>query len=68
MVKIYVRPGENIHSALKRFRKICEKEGITKEYKKHSYYESTSEKRRRCKIKAIRMQARHNDQNSNNSS
>ena len=64
MVKIYVRRGENIYSALKRFKKLCEKESITKEYKKHAYYESPSEKKRRNKVRAIRMRAKTSDDQS----
>jgi small subunit ribosomal protein S21 len=32
---------------VKRFKKMCEKEGLTKDIKRSSYYEKPSEKRRR---------------------
>ena len=47
MIKIRLRPGEQTDSAMRRLRKICEKEGVMKEYKKHQFYEKPSDKRRR---------------------
>jgi len=32
---------------LRRFKKLCEKEGLTKDIKRNSYYEKPSERRRR---------------------
>ena len=32
---------------LKRFKKLCEKEGLTRDIKRNSYYEKPSERRRR---------------------
>jgi small subunit ribosomal protein S21 len=32
---------------LRRFKKLCEKEGLTKEIKRRQYYEKPSERRRR---------------------
>jgi len=43
---------------MKRFKKMCEKEGLIKDIKRQSYYEKPSEKRRR----RIRKAARTNDQ------
>jgi len=40
---------------LKRFKKLCEKEGLTKEVKRNSYYEKPSERRRRQLRKAMRQ-------------
>ena len=39
---------------LRRFKKLCEKEGLTKQIKRHSYYEKPSERRRRQTRKAAR--------------
>jgi small subunit ribosomal protein S21 len=40
---------ENIDMLLRRFKRLCDKDGIKKEYKKHQFFESRSEKRRRIK-------------------
>lgn len=59
MAKIFLKPKEGIKSALHRFKKEVNKADIMKEYSKHSYYESPSEKRRRkekAKIKELRRQ------------
>lgn len=44
---IKVKDGENLDSALKRFKKQCMKFEIMKDFKRHEYYESKSLKRRR---------------------
>ncbi len=54
MVKIYPKRGEKIEYALKRFRKLCEKEGIIREIKKRAYYEKPSELKARRNRKAIK--------------
>ena len=33
--------------ALRRFKKICDREGLTRDMRKHSYYEKPSEKNKR---------------------
>jgi len=47
MIKIKARSGESIQQMMKRFKKMCEKEGLIKDIKRQSYYEKPSEKRRR---------------------
>ena len=58
MIKIKSRSGESIQQMMKRFKKMCEKEGLIKDIKRQSYYEKPSEKRRRRNRKA----ARNNEQ------
>lgn len=41
-MKIEIKPGESIDSALKRFRRECEKEGIIQDMRKHEFYKSPS--------------------------
>ena len=53
-IKIRSRANESIDQMLRRFKKLCEKEGITKQIKRHSYYEKPSERRRRRMRKAAR--------------
>jgi len=47
MIKVKARGNESIQQMLRRFKKMCEKEGLTKEIKRTSYYEKPSERRRR---------------------
>ncbi len=47
MIKVTSRPNESIEQLVKRFKKVCEKEGLTKDIKRTSYYEKPSERRRR---------------------
>ena len=54
MIKIKARGGESIQQMMKRFKKMCEKEGLIKDIKRQSYYEKPSEKRRRRTRKSAR--------------
>ena len=54
MIKIKARGGESIHQMMKRFKKMCEKEGVIKDIKRQSYYEKPSERRAREKAEAVR--------------
>jgi len=58
MLKIRARGDESVEQMLKRFKKLCEKEGLTKEIKRNSYYEKPSERRRRQLRKTIRQALR----------
>ncbi|QTQ11265.1 30S ribosomal protein S21 [Treponema parvum] len=42
MPSIYVDDSENLEKAIKRFKRMVEKEGIIREYKKREYYEKPS--------------------------
>jgi small subunit ribosomal protein S21 len=56
-VRVLVKNNEPLEKTLKRLRKICNNEGITREIKRTSVYEKPSEKRRRKereRLKAIR--------------
>lgn len=46
---IKVRPGESFESAYRRFKRMCEKDMIFTEIKKHERYEKPSEKRKKKK-------------------
>lgn len=54
MIGIYVKEGESIDSALKRFKKECVNAGIQSEIKKREFYEKPSEIRKRKKEAADR--------------
>jgi small subunit ribosomal protein S21 len=45
--EIKVEEGESIESALRRFRRECQKEGVLSEIRKREYYEKPSERRKR---------------------
>lgn len=51
-IRIKSRHNESIQQMLRRFKKLCEKEGLTKEVKKRQYFEKPSERNRRAKRKA----------------
>ena len=42
MAKIIVDDSENLEKAIKRFKRMVEKEGIIREYKKREYFEKPS--------------------------
>jgi small subunit ribosomal protein S21 len=52
-IRVKVRQNESIAQMLRRFKKLCEKEGLTKEVKRRQYYEKPSERRRRARRKSI---------------
>jgi len=56
MIRVKARGNESIEQMLRRFKKMCEKEGLTKEVKRTSYYEKPSERRRRRLRKAIKRE------------
>jgi len=47
MIKVKTRGNETAEQMLRRFKKACEKEGLTKDIKRVAYYEKPSEKNRR---------------------
>lgn len=49
MVKIKARGSESLEQLLKRFKKACEKEGLTREMKRGAFYEKPSVVRNRQK-------------------
>ncbi len=57
-VRVQVKNNEPLEKTLRRLRKICNNEGITRELKRHAYYEKPSERRRRRereRLKTIRI-------------
>ena len=57
-IRIKSRQGESVQQMLRRFKKLCEKEGLTKDVKRKQYYEKPSERRRRALRKSISRAAR----------
>ena len=57
-VRVVVKSGEPLEKSLKRLRKICNNEGITRDVKRSAVYEKPSERRRRKereRLKAMRQ-------------
>ncbi len=54
MIKVKARGNETVDQMLRRFKKMCEKEGLTKDIKRNSYYEKPSERRRRRQRKSAK--------------
>ena len=59
MIRIEARGGEPLEKVLKRFKKVCEKEGLTKDINKCSYYEKPSERRRRRERQEIKRSSQN---------
>jgi len=55
VIQVKVKKGETVEKALKRLKKILDKEGLMKQLRANRYFEKPSEKRRR---KAARARAR----------
>lgn len=53
-IRIKARGGESAEQILRRFKKLCEKEGLTKDMKRRAYYEKPSEKKQRALRKSIK--------------
>jgi len=57
-VRVQSKSNEPLEKTLRRLRKLCNNEGITRELKRHAYFEKPSERRRRKgreRIKTIRL-------------
>jgi small subunit ribosomal protein S21 len=53
-IRIKARAGESTEGMLRRFKKLCEKEGLTKDVKRKAFYEKPSERRRRSMRKSVK--------------
>ncbi|MFA9477281.1 30S ribosomal protein S21 [Phycisphaerales bacterium AB-hyl4] len=51
-IRIKSRGNESVEQMLRRFKKLCEKEGLTKDIKKRAFYEKPSERKQRALRKA----------------
>ncbi|MCB9850917.1 MAG: 30S ribosomal protein S21 [Phycisphaerales bacterium] len=54
MIKVKPRGNESVQQLLRRFKRLCQREGLTRDIKRTSYYEKPSEKKRRQSRKAVR--------------
>lgn len=51
-IRIKARGGESADQMMRRFKKLCEKEGLTKDIKRKEYFEKPSERKRRAARKS----------------
>jgi len=56
MVRVEARAGESLEKILRRFKKACEKEGLTKQLRQNQHFEKPSDKKRRRAVAAERAQ------------
>ena len=56
MAGIRVKEGESFESALRRFKKKCEKAGILSDLRRHQHFEKPSERKKR-KLNAAKRKA-----------
>jgi small subunit ribosomal protein S21 len=54
MAKVIVKPDEPIGQALRRFKKICDKEGVVNRSKRATRFEKPSERRRREELDRLK--------------
>lgn len=57
-IRIKARSGESVEQMMRRFKKLCEKEGLTKDIKRKEYYEKPSERARRARRKSDNRRVR----------
>ena len=55
MIKVKSRTGESVQQMIKRFKKLCEKEGLIRDMKRNAYHEKPSERNRRRMRKTQRV-------------
>lgn len=57
-IRIKSRGGESVEQMMRRFKKLCEKEGLTKDIKRKEFYEKPSERKRRAMRKSVARRGR----------
>lgn len=53
-IRMKARTGESAEQLMRRFKKLCEKEGLTKDLKRRAHYEKPSEKKQRALRKMVK--------------
>lgn len=56
-IKVKARGGETVEQMVRRFKKLCEKDGLTKEVKRRQHYEKPSEVKRRATVRREGLRA-----------
>lgn len=63
-IRIKARGGESVEQMLRRFKKLCEKEGLIKDIKRKEFYEKPSERSRRAMRKSLARRVRESNSRS----
>ena len=58
MSEIRVKEGESLESALRRFKRSCEKAGVLAEVRRREFYEKPTTERKRAKASAVKRHAK----------
>ncbi len=58
MPDVTIKEGESFEAALRRFKKLCEKEGIMQELRKREHYDKPSVKKKKKSIAARKRTGR----------
>ena len=65
---MYLKRGDNkdeLIKAMRKFKKLCEREGVVRDLRKHEYYEKPSDKRKkaahRSKMTLMRLRQEEED-------
>ena len=53
-IRIKARTGESAQQLMRRFKKMCEKEGLIKDIKRRAFYENPRQRRQRALRKSIK--------------
>ena len=61
-IKLTLRKNEKIDSAVRRFRKLVDRAGVTRELRNRKYYEKPSTVKRRDRLRAIRRNKNKKDE------
>jgi small subunit ribosomal protein S21 len=58
LIRLELKSNEPIDKALRRFKKVCDREGLTRDIRKNSYYEKPSEQKKRRQREAEKERAK----------
>ena len=58
MLRLDLKPGESLDKALRRFKKLCNREGLTRDMRRTTCYEKPSEANKRIKREQERARAK----------
>ena len=65
MAKIQISENESLREAVRRFKQMCDKEGIIHQSKRYAYFEKPSDKRRREASRRIKNIKKAQNPNAN---
>jgi small subunit ribosomal protein S21 len=51
-IRVKARSGESVEGLMRRFKKLCDREGLTKDVKRKEFFEKPSERARRAARKS----------------